>query len=164
MPEQDEQMAAMQRMVDLAVERTDLAVQRTKMSAERSEMSADRSRMSAERSYLAAERTLSVWVRTALALMVFGIAIDRFGLLLLQAPDSHGGVATSSVSVWTGAALVAFAVLMVVLTGARFRSYAAVYRRTHEIPSHHGPFLAPAFAGMVGLFGLGLLVLLLVSA
>jgi hypothetical protein len=37
--------------------------------------------MSAERSYMNAERTLAVWVRTALALMIFGIAVDRFGLL-----------------------------------------------------------------------------------
>lgn len=164
MPKQDEQLAAMQRMVDLAVERTNLAVERTKMSAERSEMSADRSRMSAERSYLSAERTLSVWIRTALALMVFGIAIDRFGLLLLRVPQLRGGgLDTTVVSGWAGEALIAFGVLVVVVAAIRFLAYAATYRGTHEIPAHHGPYLAPTFAGLVALFGTGLFVLLLVA-
>ncbi|HEX5340185.1 MAG TPA: DUF202 domain-containing protein, partial [Gammaproteobacteria bacterium] len=52
------------------------------------ELSAERSEMSAERSYMNAERTLSVWLRTALSLMIFGIAIDRFGLMLREAPLS----------------------------------------------------------------------------
>lgn len=162
MSEQNEpQLAAMQRMVDLAVERTRLAVERTRMSAERSEMSADRSRMSAERSYLAAERTLSVWVRTALGLMVFGIAIDRFGLLLRRLPAAPEGIDPGSASAWGGAALVTLAVLMVLITGIRFRVYAATYRRHHRVPAHHGPFLAPTFALLVALFGVGLLILML---
>lgn len=170
MPEHNEQLEAMQRMVDLAVQRTNLAAERTRMSAERSRMSADRSRMSAdrsemsaERSYLAAERTLSVWVRTSLALMVFGIAIDRFGLLLLRVPDDQAGVESTEVSTWGGAALIALGVLMALVTGLRFRTYAIAYRRNHEVPVRHGPFLAPTFAVLVALFGIGLLVLLLVA-
>ena len=138
-----------------------MSADRSRMSADRSAMSAQRSEMSAERTYLNAERTLSVWVRTALAVMVVGIAVDRFELVLLEQP------ATSRphdlASTWVGAALVALGVLMAVLTGVRFRRYAAAYRRTHTVPDHHGPFLAPMFAGLVAGFGVALFVLLLVS-
>jgi putative membrane protein len=157
-PGQDEpqQLVLMRRMVDLAVERTRLAHERTRMSAERSEMSAGRS-------YMNAERTLSVWVRTALAVMVVGIAIDRFGLLLLQHPGHQEVAGPDTASAWTGAGLVALGVLMAAVTGVRFRRYAAAYRRTHTVPEHHGPFMAPAFALLVVLFGIVLLILLLVA-
>jgi putative membrane protein len=134
-------MAIMQRLVELSIERT-------RMSAERSEMSE-------ARSYMNAERTLSVWVRTAMALMIFGIAIDRFGVLLRQAP----GTAWSD---WGGVAMVALGVLMAVTTGLRFLAYALAWHRQHELPPHHGPFLAPFFALMVAVFGLALLVIMLI--
>lgn len=57
-------------------------------------------RMSAERTQLSAERTLSVWVRTALALMVFGIVIDRFGLLLRRMPGVSDHFSPNTVSTW----------------------------------------------------------------
>lgn len=167
-PDESEQLRLMQRLVELSVERTRLAAKRNEMSADRSRMSADRSRMSAQRSemsaertYLNAERTLSVWIRTALAVMVVGIAVDRFGLVLLEQPTTAHPHDTSST--WVGAALVALGVLMAVLTGARFGRYAATYRRTHTVPDHHGPFLAPMFAALVAGFGVALFVLLLVS-
>lgn len=147
-----EQIVLMQRMVDLSVQRTDLAIERTEQSAQRSEMSA-------ERSYMNAERTLSVWVRTALAVMVVGIAVDRFGLLLRQNQNARPDTASH----WVGVALVAFGVVMVVLTAVRFRRYAVAYRSTHELPYHHGPFLAPLFALATGVFGVVILILLLIA-
>jgi putative membrane protein len=117
--------------------------------------------MSAERSYLNAERTLSVWIRTALAGMVVGIAVDRFGLFLLQ---NHGGRGPGgTASDLLGAGLVALGVLIAVVPSVRFARYASVYVRTHTLPDHHGPFMAPAFAVLVALFGMVLLVLLLVT-
>src|SRR5690625_5799366 len=88
-------LEAMEKLVALTEERTRLALKRTQMAEERSSISKERSRMSAERSkmsndrtllsatrsYMNAERTLSVWVRTALSAMIFGIAIDRWGLM-----------------------------------------------------------------------------------
>jgi len=137
----------MQRMVDLSIQRTKLAEERTEMSA--------------ERSYLNAERTLSVWIRTALAVMVVGIAVDRFGLFLLQ---NHGERARNgTASDWVGAGLVALGVLIAVVPSIRFARYSKVYRRTHTLPHHHGPFMAPVFAVLVGVFGVVLLVLLLVT-
>lgn len=115
--------------------------------------------LSAERSYMNAERTLSVWVRTALAVMVVGIAVDRFGLLLSE----HQQARPDTASHWVGVALVAFGIVIAALTAGRFRLYAAAYRRTHELPYHHGPFMAPAFAVLAAAFGVVILVLLLVA-
>lgn len=173
-----EQITLMKRVVELAEQQTELARDRTRMSVEQSRMSEDRSRMSAERSemsetrsYLNAERTLSVWVRTALSLMIFGIAIDRFGILLHQLPGSQVPTALRSdpplldlLSTGSGVALVALGVVMVATTGLRFLTYARTWRRRHELPAHHGPYLAAFFALMVVLFGILLLVLMLIYA
>jgi len=51
------------------------------------ELAQIRTQQSAERNYQNAERTLSVWMRTALATMIFGIAIDRLGLMLYEIPQ-----------------------------------------------------------------------------
>lgn len=51
------------------------------LSSQRTELATSRTALAATRTYLSAERTLSVWIRTSLAAMVFGIAIDRFGLM-----------------------------------------------------------------------------------
>jgi putative membrane protein len=120
------------------------------------ELSLDRSQMSAERSYMNAERTLAVWIRTALALMIFGIAIDRFSLLLRQ----HGRLDANELSSWGGGALIALGVLMAVSCGSRFFAFSVAYRRKHQLPPHHGPYLGPVFAALVALFGIALLVVL----
>ena len=120
--------------------------------------SAQRSEASEARSYQNAERTLSVWVRTALALMICGLAIDRFGLMLGSAPAANGGL--DRLSEWTSLALVLLGVFMVVTTGLRFLAYAQAWRRQHEPPAHHGPYLAAFFALMVALFGVVLLAIM----
>lgn len=125
------------------------------------EMSADRSQMSAERNYMNAERTLSVWVRTALALMVFGLAMDRFGFLLHRLPGVSNHLNPNRLSTWGGAVLVAFGVIVAATTGIRFLAYVVAYRRNHEVPLHHGPFLGPFFALCAVVFGIALLALLL---
>lgn len=132
----------------------------------RTEMSAQRSEMSMQRSYMNAERTLSVWVRTALAMMIFGIAIDRFDLLIYKLPvaSANAHALLDLLSRWCGAALVAVGVLLAVVTGARFMAYAAQYRRQHQPPAFHGPWLAPAMAAMAAVFGFALLVLMCMFA
>lgn len=152
-PDGPEQLVLMRRVVELAREQTRLSQERTRQSAQRSEMSA-------ERSYMNAERTLSVWIRTALAAMVLGIAIDRFGL----SKPRPAGLGPDTASTWVGAAMVAFGVVMAVVTGVRFRRYAAVYCQSHTVPEHHGPFMASAFALISSLFGVVLLILLLVTS
>ncbi|MGN8200053.1 YidH family protein [Salinisphaera sp. RV14] len=125
-------------------------------------MSAQRTRMSAERCYQNTERTLSNWIRTALALMVFGMAIDRFSLLISRLPGKPPGslVHSNDLSSWCGLALVSFGVLMSVVTGLRFVRYAWAYERSYKLPARHGPYLATFFALAVSVFGLALLAVM----
>jgi putative membrane protein len=127
------------------------------------EMSGERSQMSQERTYMNAERTLAVWVRTALSLMIFGIAIDRYGLLLRQMPVSQiqDRVITNDLSHWGGGALVALGILMVLSSGGRFIAYSIAYQRVHQLPLRHGPQLGAVFAALVAIFGIALLIILI---
>lgn len=131
------------------------------LSLERTEQSRQRSEMSAERSYMNAERTLSVWIRTALASMVVGIAVDRLGLA--RAQYQLWDIKPGTASTWVGAALVAFGVLIAVVTALRFQRYAAEYCRNHTLPYHHGPFLASTFALLASVFGIVIFILLLAT-
>ncbi len=126
------------------------------------ELSLGRSQMSAERTYMNAERTLAVWIRTSLALMIFGIAIDRFSLLLRQMPlrQGHEHLSPNDLSSWGGGALIARGVVMAVTAGLRFFAFSVTYRRVHQFPPHHGPYLGPMFAVLVAIFGIALLVIL----
>lgn len=144
-----EQIAIMERMLK-QVER------QTAMSAERSEQSATRS-------YMNAERTLSVWTRTALSLMVFGIAVDRFGLLLRHEPWPHPGnpILLSPLSTLGGVILIALSVFMMLTCTIRYALYARTWGRVHQWPPHHGPYLAFSFGVLVTLCGIALLVVLL---
>lgn len=176
--EDPEQLRLMKRMVELAEYQVKLAKQRTEMSADRSRMSADRSRMSEDRSrmsadrskmsehrsYQNAERTLSVWTRTALALMVFGIAVDRFTLLLRHPswPEPAGQLPPHALSHIAGAVLVAFGALMALACGIRFMAYAVDWRRRHPPIPYHGPYLAFSFSMLTTLFGIGVLALMLI--
>jgi putative membrane protein len=151
----------------MSADRTGMSEDRSRMSGHRSRMSAARSEMSAERSYMNAERTLSVWTRTALALMVFGIAIDRFDLFLRQVPKSVFGQGTTSslstwnaLSAWGGEALIALGVFVVIVTAVRFLVYSLAYHRAHEPPIYHGPYIPFIFTSLVALFGIALLVVL----
>jgi len=147
-----EQIALMKRVVELAEQQTALATERTGQSA--------------ERSYMNAERTLSVWTRTALSLMIFGIAVDRFGLLLRHEPWPHTNspLLPNPLSTLGGVILIALGVLMVIACGIRYLGYARAWRRTHPWPPRHAPYLAFTFAVLVALFGIALLVVLLVFA
>jgi putative membrane protein len=150
--QESKQIAMMRQVVALAEKQTAYSVQRSEMSE--------------VRSYQNAERTLSVWVRTALSLMICGLAIDRFGLIFGGTPGStvpvtpERGLLLDRISEWTSAALVLLGVIMVVATGLRFLAYAQGWRRQHEPPPYHGPYLAPFFALMVALFGVVLLVIM----
>lgn len=141
MPEspEPEQITLMKRVVELAERQTQLSEQRTGQSA--------------ERSYHNAERTLSVWTRTALALMVVGLTVDRFGLLMHHAPW---------VSMLGGVLLTALGVFMVVTCGLRYLAYANEYRKAYPWPPKHAPYLAVTFAMLVAAFGVALIVLLIV--
>ncbi|MDN5928742.1 MAG: DUF202 domain-containing protein [Hyphomicrobiales bacterium] len=143
------QIEMMRQMVAFAEKQTDYSLQRSEMSE--------------VRSYHNAERTLSVWVRTALALMICGLAIDRFGLVVDGSAGPARGLLLDRVSTWTSIGLVLLGVIIAITTGLRFLAYAQIWRRQHQPPPFHGPYLASFFAGMVALFGAVLLAIMMTA-
>lgn len=118
--------------------------------------------LSAERTYMNAERTLSVWVRTALGAMIFGIAIDRFGLMLLQMsadPKIQVNYHQHLTHI-TGIVLVAYSMIMALLYGIRFIAYSRNYDKKYKMPAYHNVWLSSFFAFLVVLFGIPLLFIM----
>lgn len=66
------------------------------------------------RVYFAAERTFLAWLRTGLGLIGVGFAVSRFGLFLreLGSRDAHLSAPATSLSVWSGVALVGLGVIV----------------------------------------------------
>jgi putative membrane protein len=127
------------------------------------ELSKEQTRLSAGRSYMNAERTLSVWIRTALASMIFGIAIDRLGLMFrgLSAQANPIFRRPDTASTITGIVLVAFSMLMALSSGWRFMAFANSYKKEYPLPAHHKAWLPVVYACMVIIFGAALLALML---
>lgn len=77
--------------------------------------------------YLAAERTLLSWVRAALAVIVLGFAVDRFGLLL--ASKNSTGIFGLAWSSRIGIGLVATGILTLAAAAMRYLVFARRYAR-----------------------------------
>jgi uncharacterized membrane protein YidH (DUF202 family) len=122
--------------------------------------------LSLQRSYMNTERTLAVWTRTALSLMIFGITVDRFGLLMRHPPwhvTDFSQLLPNPLSTLGGVVLVALGVLMLLASGFRFIAYGRRWYR--ENPRHvwyHSPWLAFTYAMLMAAFGIVLLVVLCV--
>lgn len=122
--------------------------------------------LSLQRSYMNTERTLAVWTRTALSLMIFGIAVDRFGLLMRHPPwhveDTHQ-LLPNSLSTLGGVVLVALGVLILLAAGFRFLAYGRAWYRANPLKvAYHTPWLAFTFTMLMAMFGIALLVVLCV--
>jgi uncharacterized membrane protein YidH (DUF202 family) len=119
------------------------------------ELSQTRTNQSAQRSYQNAERTLSVWVRTAIGAMIFGIAIDRLGLMAYEIPKDAGAhFAPSDVPfMLIGVALMIYSVVMALTFGIRFLAYARDYKKQYSIPTFHNEWPPVISAFMVAIFG-----------
>ncbi|WP_018410594.1 YidH family protein [Methyloversatilis thermotolerans] len=114
------------------------------------------------RVFFAAERTLMAWVRTALALMAFGFAIERFALFVAMLGGAHAAGDVShmparGLSFWTGVALIAFGALSVVVATHQYRRVLSQLRPV-EIPDGYHLWLAPAVAIGVALTGCALVL------
>lgn len=122
--------------------------------------------LSMQRSYMNTERTLAVWTRTALGLMIFGIAVDRFGELMRHPPwrvAEHADVWPRLLSTGSGVVLVALGVLMLLATGFRFLLYGRRwYREVRRHVWYHTPWLAFSFAMVMAAIGVALLAVMLV--
>lgn len=122
--------------------------------------------LSLQRSYMNTERTLAVWTRTALSLMIFGIAVDRFGLLMNHPPWHVADLSRllpNPLSTLGGVVLVAMGVAILLAAGVRFLAYGLKwYRLNPRKVAYHTPWLAFSFAMLMAAFGIALLVVLCV--
>lgn len=116
--------------------------------------------------YMNVDRTLATWTRTALALLVFGTVVDRYGLLLLRPHLAHVGtsLAPNPVSSVGGIVLVALGVFVASAAAIRHRRYTSVWMREHGRDENFGPWLAQPFALAVAVVGVALLAILLAFA
>lgn len=114
------------------------------------------------RVFFAAERTLMAWVRTALALMAFGFAIERFALFVAMLGGAQGTVGAPpmparGLSFWTGVALIALGAGAVLVATHQYRRVLSQLRPV-EIPEGYHLWLAPAVAVGVALTGCALVL------
>ena len=114
--------------------------------------------------YMNVDRTLATWTRTALALVVFGTVVDRYGMLLLHDRLTHLGtpLAPNPVSSVGGIMLVAIGVFIATSAALRHRAYSVRWNRTFGRDETFGPWLAFPFAIGVAVFGVAVLATLLV--
>jgi putative membrane protein len=73
------------------------------------------------RVFFAAERTLMAWTRTAVALMAFGFAIERFGLFLHMFLISQGEREARMGSFWIGVSFILFGAIIAVLSVIQYK-------------------------------------------
>jgi putative membrane protein len=114
------------------------------------------------RVFFAAERTLLAWNRTALALMAFGFAIERFGLFLRMLTPPPGPPPDIQLSFWIGTALVALGSVAAVLATLQYRRVLRLLRPI-EIPHRYWANLSAAVTLAVAVLGAALVVHLLLT-
>ena len=114
------------------------------------------------RVFFAAERTLLAWNRTALALMAFGFAIERFGLFVKMLMLPPNPPPDNQLSFWIGTSLVALGSLSAVLATLQYRKVLKLLRPI-EIPERYWANLAAVVTMSVALVGAALVVHLLLS-
>lgn len=133
-----------------------------KIQQELLKLSQYRNELAAQRTYMNTERTLSVWIRTALAIMIFGIAVAKLELIVNQLSGISEHINHTAHFLQTiGALLIIFSIFMALSSGWRFAIYARKYKETHQFPDHHKPWLPIIYACMIALFGIVLIILML---
>ena len=98
----------------------------------------------------AAERTALAWNRTAITLMAFGFAIERFGLFMRMLVEKTEQVSHRGASFWGGAA---FILLGGFFSAAAAKQYYGFLKtlRSAEIPPGYNTHLAFMICAIVAL-------------
>lgn len=88
------------------------------------ELNSSDSQNSLKRTFLSAERTHAAWIRTAISTMTFGIAIDKFGLLLFEISPNYENMGNGVLNTQIiGASLVALSIIIALGTGIRYTRF-----------------------------------------
>lgn len=114
------------------------------------------------RVYFAAERTALAWNRTALTLMAFGFAIERFGLFMKMLVEKDVSSGVAGPSFWFG---IVFIVLGLFFSAAAAKQYKIILKtlKPNEIPEHTNPNLAYTLNIVIAVLAGVLVCYLLVS-
>jgi putative membrane protein len=105
--------------------------------------------------HAANERTYLAWVRTALALLAFGLLVERFELfaLLPGAPDAAadaGGVPWTQIA---GLGLILLGVLVLAISSWRYLTFKRLIasRETRDFAASRTDLMLLAVVGLIGL-------------
>lgn len=110
---------------------------------------------------MAAERTFLAWIRTGIALMGFGFVVARFGLFLreLTLAGTPQRLPNTSFSLPIGIGLIAFGILVIIVSVIRHRRYIAAIDR-NEFRAAFGSAFAIWIALFLALTGLSMAIYL----
>jgi putative membrane protein len=113
------------------------------------------------RIYMAAERTFLAWIRTGIALMGFGFVVARFGLFMreLTLAGTQQQSASPSFSLPIGIGLIAFGIVVNIVSVVRHRRYIAAIDR-NDFRSAFGSTFAIWVALLLALSGLAMTIYL----
>ena len=113
------------------------------------------------RIYMAAERTFLAWIRTGIALMGFGFVVARFGLFLreLTLSGTQPNLPSSGFSLPMGIGLIAFGMLVNIVSVVRHRRYIAAIDR-NDFRSAFGSTFAIWVALLLAIVGLVMTIFL----
>jgi putative membrane protein len=114
------------------------------------------------RVFFAAERTALAWNRTALTLMAFGFAIERFGLFMQMLVEKNTVSNHAGPSFWFGLIFIVLGCFFA-LTAARQYKRLLKTLKPIEIPVHASPNLAFILNIIIAVLALALVVYLLAS-
>lgn len=110
------------------------------------------------RVYFAAERTALAWNRTALTLMAFGFAVERFGLYMQMMIEKHEEPARGG-PFWFGVIFIAMGCVFSAAAAKQYRGILTTLKPV-EIPAQANQHLALALNLMIAALSAALIVYL----
>jgi putative membrane protein len=113
------------------------------------------------RVFFAAERTALAWNRTALTLMAFGFAIERFGLFMQMLLQKGAQPDRAAPSYWFGLVFISLGCFFSFTAALQYRNVLKTLRPV-EIPARSNPQLAMILNVAIGLIALAMIGYLLV--
>ena len=114
------------------------------------------------RVFFAAERTSLAWTRTALTLMAFGFAIERFGLFMRMLLEREVDIADTGLSFWVGLLFILLGASFSIVSAQQYRNIIKTLRPI-EVPESYGTNLPFIVNVVVAVLALLLAVYLLAS-
>lgn len=110
------------------------------------------------RVYFAAERTALAWNRTALTLMAFGFAVERFGLYMKMMVESNASPERGG-PFWFGVIFIGMGCIFSAAAAKQYRGILTTLKPV-EIPAQANQHLALALNIMIALLSAALIVYL----